>query len=254
MKTISIINLKGGVAKTISSVNIAHILATVHGKKVLIIDNDKQGNTSKFFGACGENIYKSMADILTEKDIKISEAIYKTKYENLDIIPATMALLKANLDVMLDMSRPQQTRLSKALYQIEDVYDYCIIDNAPDINISVINALVTSDDVLIPIKVDKFAFDGLDLLVEQIENVREINPNIKLQACFLTMYQKNNVNTQGDEWIRAQPDYPMLDSKIRKTVKVDESTFAQKPLLEYAKNCTATKDYLELVKEILEES
>ncbi len=148
MRVISVINLKGGVAKTMSSINIAHILATVHNKRVLLVDNDKQGNTTKLFGLHDED-EMSIADIMTDKEIDITDTIAATQYENLDVIPADMRLLKANLNVIMDVGRPQHNRLSKALKQIEEDYDYCIIDNPPDINISVINALVASDDQIL---------------------------------------------------------------------------------------------------------
>lgn len=250
MRAISIINLKGGVAKTISAVNIAHILATLHGKRVLLIDNDKQGNTSKLFGLYDYD-HKSVADILTDRQADISSIIRHTEYPRLDVIPANMNLLKANMDVLLDMSRPQQTRLAKALAGLGPTYHFCVIDNAPDINMAVINALVASDDVMVPIKVDKFAFDGLEQLTEQIENVREFNPGISFKGCFLTMYQRNTVNRQGDDWMRNESPYHTFSTFIRKTTKVDESTFANLPMLEYAKNSTATKDYIALVDEYL---
>lgn len=198
---------KGGVAKTISSVNIAHILAAVHGKRVLLIDNDKQGNASKMFDLYSYDI-KTIADVLTEKNLRTEEAIQPTGYKNLDIIPANMNLLRANREILLDMSRSQQTRLDKALKQIQQNYDYCVIDNAPDINMSTINALVASHDVLVPIKVDKFAFDGLEHLLEHIEEVRDWNPKLTFKGCFLTMYQNNNVNIQGDEWLKENTEYP----------------------------------------------
>lgn len=119
MKTISIINLKGGVAKTISATNMAHILATVHNKKVLLVDNDKQGNASKMFGVHSYNT-SSIADIMTVRRPDMRRIIAKTKYENLDLIPANMKLLKANLEVMLDNTRPQQTRLQVALESVAD--------------------------------------------------------------------------------------------------------------------------------------
>lgn len=140
MKTLSIINLKGGVAKTISSVNMAHVMAAVHGYKVLLIDNDKQGNASKIMN---RHSYKKpgIADIMTKRHIDMEQIIQETDYPNLDIVTANMNLLSANLEVMLDQQRPQQIRIKKALDQISSKYDYCIIDNAPDINISTINAL-----------------------------------------------------------------------------------------------------------------
>lgn len=250
MKTISIINLKGGVAKTISAVNIAHILAAEHNKRILLIDNDKQGNVSKMFGVHNYNA-PSIADILTQRKTALDVTV-NTDYRNLSVIPANMNLLKANLEVLLDSSRPQQTRLRGAFKQFESICDYCIIDCAPDINISTINALVASNYVLIPIKIDNFAFDGLAELKEQIENVREdFNPKIKYR-CFVTFYQNNEVNRQGEEWLRERrSEYPLFNTHIRRTVKIDESTFASKPILEYSKRCGASKDYLALVEEIL---
>lgn len=253
MKIISVINLKGGVAKTISSANIGHILSSVHKKRVLIIDNDKQGNLSNLYRRHNYH-HKGTAELLTTRNINVQELIQKTDYENLDIITANMVLLKANLNVMLDQSRQQQTRFKIALEQIKEYYDYCIIDNAPDINISVINSLVCSDKVLIPIKIDEFSFDGISELMEQVEIVKEdFNPNLKKIKCFVTLYTKNEVNVQGEEWLNNQPYIEMLKTHIRRTAKVDESTFAKMPLMEYSRYCGATKDYISLVNEILSE-
>lgn len=250
MQVISIINLKGGVAKTMSSINIAHILATIHNKKVLLVDNDKQGNASKFFNLHDEEGL-SIADVMTEKNIDIEEVIAPTQYKNLDLIAANMKLLKANLNVIMDSSRPQQYIFRNALEQVEDKYDYCIIDNPPDINISVINALVASNDVLIPIKIDQFAFDGMKELIEQIENAKSMNPKLKLRGCFVTQFAKNQVNLQGEEFLNNKTSYPMFTTHIRRTVKIDESSFQSKPILECSKRCSASKDYMNLVEEYL---
>jgi len=250
MKTISIINLKGGVGKTISAINIAHVLNTVHGKRVLLIDNDKQGNVSKFFDLHSDDA-TGMAEIMTQRGAEAHRHTFNTKYSGLDVITANMNLLAANKEVLLDMSRPQQTRLKKALEYATQMYDYCIIDNAPDINMSVINALVASHDVLVPIKVDKFAFDGLKQLAEQIEDMKEFNPSLRLAGCFITMEARNTVNMQGAAWLEKETSYPIFKTKIRKTVKVDETTFNGRPLLDYAKNSSAAKDYTALVAEYL---
>lgn len=251
MRVLSVINLKGGVAKTISAANTAHILAEVHNKKVLLVDNDKQGNASKLFGRHSyDNM--SIADVLVKRSADIASIITSTQFAGLDLLPANMTLLQANLQVMLDTARQRETRLKKALQAISGQYDYCIIDNAPDINISVINALAASDYVLIPIKIDNFAFDGLKELKEQIDNTREeINPNLCLLGCFVTNYQNNEVNRQGEEWLNQQTDYPLFDTHIRRTEKVDESTFASTPIMVYSRRCGATLDYLKFVDELL---
>lgn len=246
MNVMSVINLKGGVGKTISSINIAHILATIHNKKVLIVDNDKQGNASKLFGV--KESAKTIADIMLESCINVKTVIKPTKYKNLDIIPANMDLLEANIAVIKDEEREgQATILKDALDQVKSEYDYCIIDNPPDINISVINALVASNDVLIPIRIDNFAVDGMNELIEQIENVQ----TAKLKGCFITQFARNKMNLYRAEELRNNSKYPILNSVIRRTVKVEESTFESLPLLEFSKRCNASKDYIQLVEEYL---
>lgn len=249
MRTISIINLKGGVGKTVSAINIAFDLSSIHGQRVLLIDNDKQGNTSKFFGLHSDDD-PSMAEILTVKGIDAATVIKHTQYSGLDLLPANMSLLRANKEALIDTTRPQQTRLKRALKSVAGNYDFCLIDNAPDVNISVINALMITDDVLVPVKIDKFAFDGLDVLADQIEEVREANERLTFAGCFVTMFQRNNVNVQGMELLR-QAKYPLFETVIRATTKVGETTFSGKPLQEYSRNCTAARDYAALVDEYL---
>lgn len=250
MRTLSVMNLKGGVGKTISAVNIAYLLAAGHERRVLLIDNDKQGNASKFFGRHSYDA-PSVADVLT-LGIDIVSAIKPTDFERLDLLPANMSLLRANSTLLIDTSRSRDFRLKKALASVAGQYDWCVIDNAPDINISVINALMAADDVMVPVKIDRFAFDGLQELVEQIDDVRESNERLRLVGCFFTMFQRNNVSCQGEEWLRAERDYPVFDTRIRSTVKAVETTYCGKPLPLYSKNSTAAKDYENLVAEYLE--
>ncbi|OOM79189.1 sporulation initiation inhibitor protein Soj [Clostridium puniceum] len=242
MKIISIINLKGGVGKTMSSINIAHILATVHNKKVLLIDNDGQSNTTKFFKLYDDE-EPSISDIMNES-IDIEDVIFHTQYDNLDLIPSNMTSIKDN-----NISKGMILR--RALEEIQDQYDYCIIDNPPGINVGVVNALIASDDVLIPIKIDKFAFDGMEELIKQINNVKKNNTNLNLRGCFITQFSRNKVNRQGEEILKNNTSYPMFKTHIRKTVKIDESSFESKPILECSKYCVAAKDYLNLVDEYL---
>lgn len=252
MRTAAIINLKGGCAKTLSSVNIAHILAVVHNRKVLLIDNDKQGDASKILNR-HSYIRPGTAEILTDREIDMPTVIQPTEYEGLDIVTANMNLLTAGLTVMLDQKRPQHNRFKKALKQVENSYDFCIIDNAPDINISTINALVASDDVLVPVTIDDFAIDGLKELTEQIHNTREdLNPDLRFCGCFITQYDgKNEADRQGEAYLKGLEAYPLFDTHIRRTLKMKPSTFARKPILEYSSRCGAARDYKALVEEYL---
>ncbi|MCM1183556.1 MAG: ParA family protein [Roseburia sp.] len=253
MRTISIFSLKGGVAKTTTAVNMAYILAAVHKKRVLVIDNDKQGNVSKAFDRYDIDDGNTIARVMLERNLDISEIIRKTSYEGIDIITANMELLGANLSVVIDTGRQQQTRFRRALEAVKDNYDYCIIDNAPDINMSIINALVVSKDVIMPIFIDQYSFDGLNILLEQISQVQEdFNEALNFAGCLITQYRNDDVNNQGiSELLRR--GLPLFKQTIRRTEKkVSESTFAKVPLVEYSVRCGAAQDYKKFVLEYLE--
>lgn len=254
MHTISIISLKGGVAKTTTAVNMAYIMAAVHKKRVLLIDNDKQGNASKTFKRYDPEDGDTVARMMLERNLDISEIIKRTNYKGIDIITANMDLLEANLRTVVDTGRQQQTRFKKVLAAVEDNYDYCIIDNAPDINMSIINALVASDDVIVPVFIDQYSFDGLNILLDQIEQIQEdFNENLWMEGCLVTQYQNNDVNNQGIEYLKAQ-GVKVFDQKIRRTEKkVSESTIAKSPLAEYSVRCGAAQDYKKFVVEYMEE-
>ncbi|MCX4316333.1 MAG: ParA family protein [Lachnospiraceae bacterium] len=252
MRTISIISLKGGVAKTTTAVNMAYVLGMVHNKKVLVIDNDKQGNASKTFRRYDTEDKNTIARVMLDRNPDVSELIKATDYENIDIITANMDLLEANLRTIVDSGRRQQTRFQKALSALG--YDFCIIDNAPDINMSIINALVMSDDVIIPIFIDQYSFDGLDILLDQIAQVQEdFNESLRLAGCLVTQYQNNDINNQGIEYLKNQ-GMRVFTQKIRRTEKkVSESTIAGTPLVEYSIRCGAAQDYKKFVLEYLED-
>lgn len=254
MKILSIINLKGGVAKTISAVSIAYILAAERGKKVLLVDNDKQGNASKMLNRHGYG-RKGIEHIMTERIPNMAAVIQQTDYKGLDIIPANMTLINANLAVQLDQRRPQHDRIKKALEKVADRYDFGIIDNAPDINISTINALVASDYVMIPVTIDDFALDGLTELTEQIKNTKEdLNPGLRLLGCFVTQYATgSDADRQGSDFLREMGE-PVFTQSIRRSEKVKPATFARIPVPLYSTRSAAAADYRKLVTEFLERS
>ena len=265
MRVISIINLKGGVAKTTTTVNMAYLLAK-RGYKVLLVDNDKQGNASKAFGLYDPEDHDNVARVMLEA-VPLIDLAASTQYKNLDIVPANMDLLEANLRVIADVSRPQQTRIKKAISKksIErelqgeettsaaEEYDFIIFDNAPDVNMSIINAIVVSDDVIVPVEIDQYSFDGLDILLEQIAAVKEdFNPALSFRGCLITKYrQREEVQAQGAEVLKERCN--VFSTKIRRTEdKPKESTFAKIPLVEYSVRCGASQDYKKFVTEYLE--
>ena len=159
MKKVSIFNIKGGVAKTTSTANLGAVLSQ-EGKKVLLIDLDPQSNLTKLFKAYSMDDL-TISDVLLDKDLDITKVIKHTDFENIDILPSNVTLAFAERKILLDVSRSQQNRLAKALKNIEG-YDYCIIDCPPALNMITVNALCATDEVIVPIKIDKFALDGLE--------------------------------------------------------------------------------------------
>lgn len=192
MKKVSIFNIKGGVAKTTSTANLGAVLSQ-QGKKVLLIDLDPQSNLTKLFKAYSMDDL-TIGDILLDKDLDINKVIKNTDFENIDILPSNVTLAFAERKILLDVSRSQQNRLSKALKNLKG-YDYCIIDCPPALNMITVNALCASDEVIVPIKIDKFALDGLEYLLDSIEEIKEeFNPNLNFKGCFITMDSATTVN------------------------------------------------------------
>lgn len=249
MKTISVLNIKGGVAKTTSTINLAAILAS-EGNKVLVVDVDAQSNSTIAFKNYDIDEL-SVSDVLLHKEMNIFDVIKETEYENIEILPANISLAFTEKKILLDVTRNQQNRLKKALEQVEDKYDYCIIDCPPSLNMITINALVASDEVIVPIKIDKFALDGLEYLLESIEEIKEeFNPNLIFKGCFVTMDSATTVNKEIKKALKSILKDKLFDSSIRQNISVVESTFEQVPVVMYKKNSNASKDYRSLAREV----
>lgn len=246
MRTVSIINLKGGCAKTVTSINFACELNR-GGSRVLLVDCDKQGNTSKFLKCHGYNT-ASLSDIMLGS-AGIRDAAVRTMYGGLDVVPSNMSLLSADGQVMLDAAKPQQTRIRDALGKVRDDYTFCVIDCAPDINMSVINALVASDDVIIPVTIDEFAFDGLLEITRQVDDVKKYyNPGLNFAGCLVTQYRNDNFHNDGVETLR-QMCGRVFDTKIKWSPMVSRSTFVREPVAVYSPRCGAARAYREFAAE-----
>ncbi|MDD4291902.1 MAG: ParA family protein [Clostridia bacterium] len=252
MKTIAFCNQKGGVGKTTSSLVVADILASIYNKRVLIIDLDPQLNTSTGLG-----VYEAgapcVAHLLVDKEYDVEKTIKHTRNKNIDVIPCDKGLDLANQQALMDTTNVLQFRLRSHIRKVRDRYDYCILDCPTAVkNVSTINGLAFTDDVIIPISADSYSLDGLKDVIKVIDDIKEYNDNIRIRGAFITVFENTNICREVEASVREALGDLAFKTHIRKCVKVKESTFAEQSLLEYAKDCTAVVDYLALVKEYLE--
>ena len=249
MIKIAVINLKGGVGKSVTTCNLAAQLAAEQ-YSVLVVDVDKQGNTSKFFKRCDYE-QPSLAEVLLGS-AWASDAIVETSLPRVDLLPADMRMLKANRNILMDVTEPQQYRLRDALRKVAANYCYCLMDCPPDLDMGSINALCAADWVIIPVDCDEWACDGMAEILDQIARVQMYyNPHLKILGVLLTKY-RNTKYADGVITHLAQMGVPLLHTAIRYTVRVSEAKSAHLPLLEYKQNCTAALDYADLAREIIE--
>lgn len=248
MKTISILNLKGGVAKTFTAVNMAYELWR-RDYKVLLLDNDKQGNLSKAYGRYSAENIAPITKLLSGEWQQAAELIQHTDYYGIDIITANMSLFGATWNLTKEENENQTERYKWLTEHADFVrcgYDYCIIDNPPDIGINVINALAITDEVLVPVKIDEDALEGMDIVAEQIEEARAFNERLQLRGVLITVYQNTAGEAAGLEWLRQQGKYEILGI-IKYSKKVSENSFMRKPIYEYSPCCGAAQSYKKFV-------
>ena len=221
MRTAAIVNLKGGVGKSTTAINLALIMATVYKYRVLLVDNDIQANVSKFFGVHSYD-YKSMENVLRDTDTMAEDVIRSSGRVGLDIIPANMNMDAAAVDLMLDQEANQIVRLKAA-----------------------------ADDVIIPIKADKNALDGMEELTEVIEEIRPYNPGLSLVKCLVTMFTNDISVVKGEEALQ-KSEYSTFNTHIRYSKKVVDWTYEKrKSLIETTPRSAATRDYKSLAAEYI---
>ena len=253
MKTLAFINLKGGVGKTVSAANMAHILATVLHKKVLLVDADKQGNASRYFHLYGEQDGTAallLADALDTESVE--RVIYRTGCKGLDIITSGMELYAADRALYDRQDADTARVLFSALDWVHNDYDFCIIDNGPSVDTVTLNVLTAADDVLIPIRPDEFSFSGLLDLVEQVNGVREaVNPGLKLRGAFFTHWQRREPFEAARRSLEDSGICPVFQTAINYNPKVPESTLEEMPLCAFAPRSWAAIQYKKLTAEYL---
>ena len=256
MKTIAFYNVKGGVSKTMSTINVGAILAN-EGKRVLIVDLDPQGKTTDFFKP---NLdfdkdpsllsIKNLLDDFDSSAQSIQDVIYHTDFTNLDLVPAAIRLGKIQNQMMLDTTMPQQFRVKNYLADIADEYDYCILDCHPAAETLLnVNALVAADYVFTPIRANKWAMKGIDYLFEVFQTVKKINNGMHFGGAFITAFEDTVVGKYTIDQAMVLGD-KFMNTRIPKATIADQISYLGVPLIHYAPKEKITLAYIELVKEI----
>lgn len=249
MRTIVFANMKGGVGKTVTAINVAAILAGEHQQRVLLIDADSQGNTTDFFG--GDPANGNLAYVLQANE-PTSLCIQPTRYPGIDLLASSDTLMDLDLS-MLKSGQINSTALRELIISLavmDDLYDYVLIDCPPAFNAASAAAMVAADDVIIPIKLDAFSLKGMVNLMRQVSNMRQINPRLRVAGCLPTMYYNGKSMEDADHQLR-QSALPVFKSRIRRSPKVDGMTFAQEPLCIFSPRSSAGVDYRCFVEEYL---
>lgn len=250
MRTTVILNLKGGVAKTATAVNVAAILARDYRQRVLLIDADSQCNTTEFYG--GDPAKGNLAQVLRSGSHEDAAwGIQSTRFSGVDLLAGDESLMDLDL-TKVELQDVRATVLRDMVQALASMhlYDWVLVDCPPAFNAASAAALIAADEVVIPIKLDAFSLRGMSNLMRQIANMRQINPRLKLGGLLPTMWYKSDNMIEAEATLRASklPVYP----HIRRTNKVDDMTFAQQPVIISSPKSAAAKDYRAFVKALME--
>ena len=252
-KVISLINQKGGVGKTTTSINLSASLALLN-KKILLIDLDPQCNATTGIGLNKGSIEKSVYNVLN-KTATIEEAIIKTKYKNLYVLPANINL--AGIDIELeqenDSSVLKSQRLKEHIDKVKDDYDFIIIDCPPALGIITTNALTSSDSVIIPVQCEYFALEGITQLLKAIMYTQaNLNPNLTIEGVLLTMLDaRTNLGLEVVEEIRSYFKDKVYNTIIPRLIRLTEAPSHGKPIVAYDPKSRGSEAYLNLAKEVI---
>lgn len=248
-KILSFSNQKGGVGKTSTCVNMAAALA-LRGKKVLLVDADPQGNATTGLGFSKNRLERSIYNVLIE-EMPAKAAILKTQIDGLDILPASIDLAGAEVELVYLPTR--EKRLASALKEISNDFDYVLIDCPPSLGLLTINALSASDGIIIPIQSEYYAMEGLSQLLNSVKLVnKHLNPSLTVYGVVITMYDgRALISKQINAEIHKFFGKKMFDTVIPRNIRISEAPSHGKPVMLHDPRSTGAKAYVALADEFL---
>lgn len=254
MRTIAIMNNKGGVGKTVTAINLADILVREHHKRVVLADCDGQMNLTRFYlPEFDPEINYSMASLLLGDGEQVWSDNLMPLAPDLDLIPGSSELYDLDVAAIKDgLSWPERLLGVCRAARDDGQTDFFIFDCPPGYTVASIAALMAADEVVIPMLLDGFSFAGVADMAAQIRSMRQANSSIRIAGVLLTQWRNSDVVRQGEQLIRSL-DVPVFKQVIRRTEKVPESTFDRSPIWQYSPGSAASQDYRAWVRELLGE-
>ena len=248
-RTIAITNQKGGVGKSTTAINLAAGLGA-NDKRVLLVDIDPQGNATSGIGTEKNTVEQCIYNVIIE-GVDPRQVIQKTEFENLSLLPATLNLAGAEIELVGAFSR--ETKLKRAINSVKKDFDYVIIDCPPSLGLLTVNALTAADSLIIPLQCEYYALEGLTQLIKTVDLIKgSLNPPLVIDGVLLTMHDpRTNLSQQIIEEVRTYFPGRVFESIIPRNVKLSEAPSHGVPIYQYNAKSKGAQSYMQLTEEVL---